>query len=318
MLTVKYQLLLFCFLLLVQSAFTQTIYAKAYGKKSNPAIVYIHGGPRGNATLFEGTTAQTLADKGFYVIVYDRRGEGRSVDTSATFTFQESFNDLNNLLNTYGLKKVTILGHSFGGIVATLYTDMYPAKVERLILVGALFSQQETYNHILSTVSGLAAAKKDSVTSNKIKWIKSLNKNGADYRKQCYEVAAAYGYFQMPHPTNESKAVNLLYEQSEFFKQNIRNDLAPVRFYENEKRVNINTKPELRNIKKQHVGLFAVYGQQDNIFSAKQLQDMKKLVGSKHLHVIENCSHYPFVDQQEAFLRILEIIMKPVSTKTFL
>lgn len=67
-----------------------TIYSKAYGQSKNSAIIFIHGGPRGNSTLFEGTTAKKLAEKRFYVIVYDRRGEGRSIDTTATFTYQEA------------------------------------------------------------------------------------------------------------------------------------------------------------------------------------------------------------------------------------
>ena len=45
--------------------------------------------------MFEGTTAQKLADLGFYVIAYDRRGEGRSADPNATFTYNEAFQDLN-------------------------------------------------------------------------------------------------------------------------------------------------------------------------------------------------------------------------------
>ncbi len=310
MLPVKYPVLLFFVFLFVQSAFTQSIYSKAYGKKTDPAVVYVHGGPRGNATLFEATTAEALADKGFYVIVYDRRGEGRSVDTNATFTFEEAFNDLNSLLEQYQLKKATIIGHSFGGIVATLYTEANPEKVERLILLGALFAQQETYNHILKTVRKLAVAKKDTATVYKIASIKRLDKNGADYRKQTYELAAAYGYFRMPQPTDESKAVNKQYEQSVFSKQNIRNDNAPLTFYKNERRVNIDTKPVLRKIKKQQVALFAVYGQQDCIFSAKQIRDIKKLVGAKRFYAIDNCSHYPFVDQQMKFLNIIEEMMK--------
>lgn len=80
------------------NAQTNTIYSKSYGKSENPAIIFIHGGKRGNSTLFEGTTAEKLAEKGFYVIIYDRRrGEGRSIDTNATFTFQEAIDDLNNL-----------------------------------------------------------------------------------------------------------------------------------------------------------------------------------------------------------------------------
>lgn len=291
-----------------QFVFAQTIYSKAYGKKTDPALLYVHGGPRGNATLFEGTTAQALADKGFYVIVYDRRGEGRSIDTAATFTFREAFNDLNALLAQYGLKKVSIIGHSFGGIVATLYAEQYPERVERLILLGALFAQQETYDHILATVYKKAGVKKDTATLHKITAIKKLDKNGAAYRKQCYEVAADYAYFRMPYPTDESKKVNGLYE-SGLAKQNIRNDQAPITFYKNESRVNINTKPELRNIKHKGVALFAVYGKQDGIFSPKQIRDMKNLVGEKRFYTIDNCSHYPFVDQQTQFIKTITQVM---------
>jgi proline iminopeptidase len=301
--------LLLIFVLSVQFAFTQTIYSKTYGKTTDPAILYVHGGPRGNATLFEGTAAQELAAKGFYVIVYDRRGEGRSIDTTATFTFREAIKDVNVLLQQYQLKKVTIIGHSFGGIVATLYTAQNPEKVERLILLGALFSQQETYDHILGTVYKKAIVKQDTATLHKIALIKTLNKNGADYRKKCYEVAGEYAYFRMPNPTEESKKVNLQYEQGEFSKQNIRNDLAPIRFYQNEKLVNIDTKQILRKIKNKHVGLFAVYGKQDGVFSGKQLTDMKTLVGEKRFYGIDNCSHYPFVDQRTIFLQTIEQIM---------
>jgi proline iminopeptidase len=91
------------------NAQTNTIYSKAYGQSENPAIIFIHGGPRGNSTLFEGTTAEKLAKKGFHVIVYDRRGEGRSIDTTATFTFQEAIEDLIIIYQNYNIKKQILL-----------------------------------------------------------------------------------------------------------------------------------------------------------------------------------------------------------------
>lgn len=94
-------LLLFVFGLLNSLAHSQEIYSKAYGNPQNPPIIFIHGGPRGNATLFEGTSADLIAKKGFYVIVYDRRGEGRSIDSSATITFTEAINDLDHLMEKY-------------------------------------------------------------------------------------------------------------------------------------------------------------------------------------------------------------------------
>ena len=287
----------------------QEIYSKAYGQKGDPAIIYLHGGPRGNATLFEGTTASALAKKGFYVIVYDRRGEGRSVDTAAKLTFDEAFLDLNNLIKQYDLTKVSLLGHSFGGIVSTLYTDKFPEKVERLILVAALFSQQESYDHILTTSLKMATEKKDAATLQKISHIKSLDKQSEQYRKQTYEVASHFGFFKMPNPTEDSRKLNDVYENSSFSKSNIRNDKAPVLFYANESRVNIDTKPILRGILKKNVKLSAIYGLQDGIFSAKQISDIKSIVGPRNSYIIANCSHYPFVDQQAKFLQSVQEIM---------
>ena len=80
---------------------SQNLYSKDYGNKKNPAIIFIHGVPRGNSTLFESTTAENLSKLGFYVIVYDRRGEGRSIDKFAKFTFKESNEDLLYILKKY-------------------------------------------------------------------------------------------------------------------------------------------------------------------------------------------------------------------------
>lgn len=302
----KKALLLFCSIIsfIVNAQTNHTIYSKTYGQSENPAIIFIHGGPRGNSTLFEGTTAQKLAEKGFYVIVYDRRGEGRSIDTTATFTYQEAIKDLNELYKNYNLKKATIIAHSFGGLVGTLFTEQNPEKVNSLILAGALFSQQGTYNHILKTSRKNYTEKKDSLMLSEISKIEKLPKNSAQYRKQCYEVASKNNYFKMPFPTNEANEILENYELSEFGKNNIRNDNAPILFYKNESKNNIDTKPILKKLKKQ-VKLFAIYGQQDGVFSKNQLMDLEKIVNKQSFKVVENCSHYMFVDQQQIFINTI-------------
>lgn len=295
-------LLIFCILTSqVINAQTTTIYSKAYGDSTNPVIIFIHGGPRGNATLFEGTSAEKLAAKGFYVIVYDRRGEGRSIDTTATFTFREAITDLNQLYENYNIKNANIIAHSFGGLVGTLFTEQNPEKVNALILAGALFSQQETYDHILETTKQSYTERKDSLMLAKVSKIEQLPKNTSEYRKQCYEVAASNNYFKMPFPTKEANEIREVYELSEFGKNNIRNDNAPILFYKNEIKNNIDTKPILKNLKKQ-VKLYAIYGRQDNIFSKKQLNDMLQIVKKQNFKIIDNCSHYLFVDQQKQFI----------------
>ncbi len=296
-------ILLLCCVIISQFIYgqTTTIYSKAYGESKNPTLIFIHGGPRGNSTLFEGTTATKIADRGFYVIVYDRRGEGRSIDTTATFTFQEAITDLNNLYQKYHIKNATLIAHSFGGLVGTLFTKQNPEKVTSLILAGALFSQQETYDHILGTTQKYYLAKKDSLMLLKISEIEKLPKNSAEYRKQCYEIASKNNYFKMPFPTKEANEIREAYELSEYGRNNIRNDRAPILFYQNEDKNNMDTKSILKKLKKQ-VPLFAIYGQQDHIFSEKQFSDMKQIVQDQHFKIIDNCSHYLFVDQQEEFI----------------
>lgn len=307
----KKTLLMFCCIItfIVNAQTNQAIYSKSYGQSENPAIIFVHGGPRGNSTLFEGTTAQKLSEQGFYVIVYDRRGEGRSIDTTATFTYQEAIKDLNELYKKYNIKKAHIIAHSFGGLVGTLFMEKNPEKVNSLILAGALFSQQETYDHILKTTKKNYTEKKDSLMLSKISDIESLPKNSAEYRKQCYEIASINNYFKMPFPTEEANEIRKNYELSEFGKNNIRNDNAPILFYKNESKNNIDTKPILKNLKKQ-VKLFAVYGQEDGIFSEKQLNDIEGIVKKQNFKIIENCSHYLFVDQQKEFIDTIKMWLK--------
>jgi len=282
----------------------QTLYSKAYGEKQHPAVVFIHGGPGGNSTLFEATTAQKLADKGFYVIVYDRRGEGRSADSTATLTYDEAFKDLNEILQLYSLSNVTLIGHSFGGLVATLFTDRFPEKVNALILAGALVSQQETYNHILSTIKRKYKSDRNTSMLTKLSEIEHLDKNSAAYRKECYEMASLHHYFEMPNPTQASEKLRADYESGVFYKQNIRNQKAPLLFYKNETLRNIDTKNILTK-RKAETSICAIYGKQDSIFSSKQLQDIKNIVTADNFVLLENCSHYLFVDQQSAFIDMM-------------
>ncbi|QDW19141.1 alpha/beta fold hydrolase [Flavobacterium sp. KBS0721] len=282
---------------------SQTLYIKTYGNKNDKPIIFIHGGPSGNATLFEGTnTAEELSKKGFFVIAYDRRGEGRSADPEAKFTYDEAFQDLNAIYKKYNLKKATLLAHSFGGLVATLYTEKYPQNVSNLILAGALFSQQETYNHILDSVKKIYTAKNDLAKLDKVALVEKLNKNSAEYRKGCFELAGENNFFKIPNPTAESKMLYADYDASIFYQTNIRNKNAPLLFYKNEKQNNIDSRPFLNKIKSKGIPIYAIYGKQDGVFSTKQMSSIRNLAGKNHFALLDNCSHYLFVDQQKEFL----------------
>lgn len=144
---------------------------------------------------------------------------------------------------------------------------------------------------------------------SKILEIEKLPKNSPEYRRLCYEVASKNDYFKMPFPTKEANDLRENYELREFGRSNIRNDNAPILFYKNESKNNIDTKAILKNLKKK-VKLLVIYGKQDRIFSEKQLCDMKKIVNQRNFKIIDNCSHYLFVDQQKEFIKTIENWLK--------
>jgi pimeloyl-ACP methyl ester carboxylesterase len=118
------------------------MYVHTYGNPSAQPLVYIHGGPGFDSWSFEETTAQQMAAKGYYVVVYDRRGEGRSKYTGQSdYTFKTAVKDLKLVCDTLKLKSPVILSHSFGGPIAVRFEQAYPGYAKKIVLVsGAIDS----------------------------------------------------------------------------------------------------------------------------------------------------------------------------------
>lgn len=187
--------LLFIFFLTAFLANGQSLYTKAYGNSNNKPVIFIHGGPGSNSRAFEVTTAQKLANQGLYVVLYDRRGEGLSIDKNALYTFQQTFDDLNAIYKQFKLKKATLIGFSFGGIVATLYAEKYPENIKSLVLVSALLSQPETYKNILERSKVIYHAQNDNTNLNTIDAIEKMDPNSFEYRAFCFKHSSRNGFF---------------------------------------------------------------------------------------------------------------------------
>jgi proline iminopeptidase len=100
-----------------------------------PPVVVLHGGPGAHHDyLLPGFDA--LA-KGRELIYYDQRGGGRSpVGREVPVGWREHVADLENLRGQWGLDALTLVGYSWGGLLALLYAIEFPGRVERLALVS--------------------------------------------------------------------------------------------------------------------------------------------------------------------------------------
>lgn len=99
-------------------------------------IVVVHGGPGlDHAYLQPGLDA--LATR-YTLIYYDQRGTGRSSAAldSATINIDTFVEDIETLRQTLGFERVTVMGHSFGSVIATEYALRYPESLHALILMN--------------------------------------------------------------------------------------------------------------------------------------------------------------------------------------
>lgn len=111
------------------------LYYRVVGE-GDPVLV-VHGGPGMDHTyLLPGM--ESVAEHGLRLILYDQRALGRSTGgpDSAYVSLDGFLRDLDAVRRDLGLGRATLLGHSWGGLLALLYAARYPEAVGALILLN--------------------------------------------------------------------------------------------------------------------------------------------------------------------------------------
>lgn len=279
---------------------SQELYTKALGDTKDNALIFLHGGPGYNCANFEATTAQLLADKGFFEIVYDRRGEGRSLDNNAAFTFNQTFEDLTSIYKQYDLSNATLLAHSFGGLVATLFAKFNPKKVKSIVLIGALISLQKTFANIIFRVKKIYQTKSDSTNLKYITMLENMDTKSLEFSFYCFSHAMMNGFYSPQNPSAEAKII-----YSTFITDKPLNKYgskmtrqAPRGFWKNEKYITIDLENNVQNLQKLKIKIYGLYGQEDGLYSIDQVKELQHLLGKGHVFNLDTCSYNVIVDQQ--------------------
>ncbi|MEP6616546.1 MAG: alpha/beta hydrolase [Ginsengibacter sp.] len=79
-----------------------------------------------------------LVSQGYRVIVADQLGWGKSSKPSIKYTFEMLAQNNKLLLDSLKIEKVTVIGHSMGGMLATRFAILYPTVTAKLILEDPL------------------------------------------------------------------------------------------------------------------------------------------------------------------------------------
>lgn len=111
------------------------IFYKDWG--AGQPIVFSHGWPLSS----DSWAGQMLffAQRGYRTIAHDRRGHGRSSQTSSNNDMNSYADDLAVLIDHLDLKNIVLVGHSTGGGEVTRYLGRHGSKrVAKVVLIGAV------------------------------------------------------------------------------------------------------------------------------------------------------------------------------------
>jgi proline iminopeptidase len=151
------------------------------------ACIYIPGGPGQGYPSFELMRGNNL-EKSMKMIYMDQRGSGGS-GTSENYHLEKMVQDIEALRQHLRLKKIFLLAHSFGGIIAVNYAKKYPQHTKGLILANVTlhFLNDESVKEQIEYGNSLLQVKnrevpKDSLSPELSKISSALRKKRIGYK----------------------------------------------------------------------------------------------------------------------------------------
>jgi 3-oxoadipate enol-lactonase len=103
-----------------------------------PDVVLIHA-LTSNLAVWLGTPLVYALAEQYRVTLYDLRGHGQSEVAPAGYTSADMAHDLHGLLETLGIERAVLVGHSFGGVVGMHHATLFPERVSAVILSDPFF-----------------------------------------------------------------------------------------------------------------------------------------------------------------------------------
>ncbi len=275
----------------VQDNSAAPIHYKTFGSPAKPLkpLLIINGGPGMNCNGFE-ELAKTLS-KNNLTIIYDQRGTGAStlavLDTS-TITMALMAEDVERLRKHLKIEKWSVLGHSFGGMLASYYATKYPERIDKMVLSSSGGIDLGLLAYIANAINAkLTEAEQDSVLA----WNQRIGRGDTshyarlqrgNYLAHAYVLRKEYLPVIAERLTQSNGTVNQL----------VWTDLQKIKFNCAEKLAAFN-RPVL-----------IIQGKED-IVKAETAEKAHSVLKNSRLVYVEQCIHYGWIDNEAVYLKEL-------------
>lgn len=270
---------------------SKTFY-KIYGK-GEPLLI-INGGPGMNSNGFEAL-AKKLSEK-YQTILYDQRGTGKSVLkelNSETITMKLMAEDIESLRKHLKIEKWSILGHSFGGIMAAHYATIYPKTISKIVFSASGGVDLGLTEYVSASInSKLSKTERDSLNyyNNKIA-------NGDTSKK----TLLGRGRALAPAYLFNKKYIPILAERltqgNSTINQLIWDDLQKIKF---------DCKPKLKDFNQL---VLIIQGKQD-IIKPETAEIAHSVLKNSKVIYLDHCGHYGWLDAEQEYYKSLFDFLK--------
>jgi pimeloyl-ACP methyl ester carboxylesterase len=253
-----------------------------------PAILLIHGIGDNSATWED---VQTKLAQRFTVIAPDLLGHGRSDKPRADYSVAAYANGMRDLLAVLDIERVTVIGHSLGGGVTMQFAYQYPQLVERIVLVGTGGVTKDVHfalrlaslpmgSEALALLRLPGALPAMQVFGRVVGTILGSTKFGRDLPDVLRVLA------ELPEPTASSA-----------FSRTLR---AVVDW-----RGQVVTMLD-RCYLTQSVPVQLIWGEDDSVIPVNHAQMAHAAMPGSQLEIFENSGHFPFHDDPDRFVEVVE------------
>ena len=284
------------------------IYYKAFGK-GEPLLI-LHGGPGASHDYFLPYLLP-LARKNRLVFI-DERGSGRSekIENSSAYTVENMVEDVEAVRIELNLGRISLLGHSCGGVLAQAYALKYQENLSHLILCST-FHSTKRMNEVLKNIKEKMAPD----LRNRIEKMEKegLYGHGKGYEKNRYTakyMIAAWGegyfpYLYQNHPDpNYDPVAN----------GNMAWDVYREMWGSNGEYIidgNLTSAEYADRISAIKVPTLITVGDNDECDPSLSREMNQKITGSK-LVILPKSGHMTFVDQPTLFISAVDDFLHPV------
>ncbi len=161
-----------------------------------PTVVALHGGP-GASHDYLRPQFDALA-RGRTILYYDQRGGGRSVvPRDAALGWREHVADLAAMAASLPTAPLTLLGFSWGGLLALLFAVEHPELVARLALVAPAGTHADVRARVERTLAERQAAPEVAEARAALSRSGLRERDPGAFWRRAFELSVA-GYFKDP------------------------------------------------------------------------------------------------------------------------